>query len=281
MLRLAAALALVLVASPAAAQDANRARVLFEQGVTAMDGGNPGLAAQYFEQSYQQFPRASSACNLALALERTGRGCDAIGWYRQCAALDTAGTFRDHANRQAAALSSRCPSQPQSPFVGGPQTPTTQPTDGGVQVVESGTPNPYVHRRSYDHTMLGIGIPALLLGVGGFVGGGFAADEASYQASRIVELGYAPSEDPDNPTTLPAGSDAANAYDSAQTMSSLAIGLYVAGSILSLAGAILIVVDLARPGVFDGGAEGPAAGPRLALGSLPGGGGLARLELDF
>lgn len=282
MRRFAPALALLLVALPASAQDANRARVLFEQGVSAMDGGNPGLAAQYFEQSYQQYPRASSACNLALALERTNRGCQAISWYRQCAALDTEGSFRDHANRQAAALSARCPSTTPSPFVTGPQTPPLTTTGGGaVQVVESGTPGPYVHHRSYDHTMLGIGIPALLLGIGGFVGGGFAAGEANYQAEQIVALGYAPSEDPENPTTLPAGSDAANAYDTAQTMSTLAIGLYVAGSILSLAGAILIVVDLARPGVFDGGAEAPRRGPRLALGSLPGGGGLARLELDF
>ncbi|MEZ4340713.1 MAG: hypothetical protein R3B82_29175 [Sandaracinaceae bacterium] len=284
MLRLAPAIVLLLIALPASAQDANRARQLFEQGVSAMDSGNPGVAAQYFHQSYEQFPRASSACNLALALERTSRGCEAISWYRQCAALDTEGSFRDHANRQAAALSARCPSTVQSPFVGGPQTTSSTPPStggGGVQVVESGAPPAYVQHRDYDHTMLGFGIPALLLGVGAFIGGGFAADEANYQADQIVAMGYAPSGDPDNPTVLPAGSDAANAYDSASTMSTLAIGLYVGGSILSLVGAILIVVDLARPGVFGGGAEAPRSGPRLAMGSLPGGGGMARLELSF
>lgn len=272
-------LALALVAAPAAAQDPNRARQLFEQGVSAMDGGNPALAAQYFEQSYHQFPRASSACNLALALERTGRACEAVGWYRQCAALDTAGTFRDHAGRQAAALSSRCPTQPQSPFVGGPQQPATA-SAGGAQVVESGAPAPWIRRRSPDHTMLGLGIPALLLGVGAIVGGGFAAGEANYRAELLSAL-YAPSDDPDNPTTIPAGSEAADHYDAAQAMSTLAIGLYVGGSILALAGAILIVVDLARPGVFGDSAAAPGGGARLALGGLPEGGGLARLELAF
>ncbi len=271
-------LALALWAAPAAAQDANRARQLFEQGVSAMDGGNPALAAQYFEQSYHQFPRASSACNLALALERTGRACEAVGWYRQCAALDTAGTFRDHAGRQAAALSSRCPTQAQSPFVGGPRPATS--SGGGAQVVEGGAPPPWIRRRSPDHTMLGLGIPALLLGVGAIVGGGFAAGEASYQTELLAAL-YAPSDDPDNPTTIPAGSEAADHYESAQAMSTLAIGLYVGGSVLALAGAILIVVDLARPGVFGDSAATPGGGPRLALGGLPEGGGLARLELAF
>ncbi|MCB9591201.1 MAG: hypothetical protein H6719_00595 [Sandaracinaceae bacterium] len=272
-------LALCLLAAPAAAQDANRARQLFEQGVSAMDSGNPALAAQYFEQSYQQFPRASSACNLALALERTGRGCEAISWYRQCAALDTAGTFRDHAGRQAAALSSQCPSTTQSPFVSGPQT--SGGGGGGVQVVESGQPTAYRRHYDYDHTMLGVGIPALLLGIGAFVGGGFAADEARWQAGLIPMYGFEPSGDPMNPTTLPAGSGAADAYDQAQLMSNLAIGLYVTGSVLSLVGAILIVVDLARPGVFDSDTARGTPGPRLAVGSLPEGGGVARLTLAF
>ncbi|MBX3274162.1 MAG: hypothetical protein KF729_28100 [Sandaracinaceae bacterium] len=276
---LAALLLLAAATSSAAAQDPNRARQLFEQGVSAMDSGNPALAAQHFERSYQEYPRASSACNLALALERTARQCEAVSWYRQCAALDTAGTFRDHANRQAAALSSQCPQAARSPFVTGPQAAPAPSRGGGVEVVESGAPAAYVpRRRDLDHTMLGIGIPALLLGVGAFVGGGFAADEATWQADRIAQLGYAPG---DPPTVLPAGSEAADAYFQAQTMSNLAIGLYVGGAIFSLVGAILIVVDLARPGVFDGGAAGPPRGPRLAIGGAPGAGALARLEVPY
>ena len=134
--------AVTLVGAHADAQSPEEARQLFERGVQAMDGGNPGLASQYFQQSYQMFPRASTACNMALSLERTGRACDAEGWYRQCAALDQSGRFRDHANRQAAALSSQCAQsgQPtQSPFVGGAQPVATSNGGAGVQVVEGGT----------------------------------------------------------------------------------------------------------------------------------------------
>ncbi|HHH30265.1 MAG TPA: hypothetical protein ENK57_18250, partial [Polyangiaceae bacterium] len=90
---------LTLVPTAAEAQDAHaRARALFGQGVDAMDANNPAAAVTYFEQSYTSYARASTACNLALALERTARGCEAVRWYQQCAALDSQGAHRDQAN---------------------------------------------------------------------------------------------------------------------------------------------------------------------------------------
>jgi len=275
--------AILACAAPAAAQDAARARQLFEQGVAAMDRGNPAQASTYFQQSYQLFPRASTACNMALSLERTNRGCEAIDWYRQCAALDTAGQFRTHAQRQAAALSQQCPQQSaqQSPFVSGPQP--VQSQGGGAQVVEQGQQpgqsNPYLRRRGADHTMLGIGIPALLLGVGAIVGGGFAAGEASYQA-EVLEANVAPSTDPTNPTLLVEGSEDADTYYRAETFSNLAIGLYVAGSLLSAVGALLIIIDLARPGAVSSASAEPT-GPRFTFGPLPEGGAVGQLTLRF
>lgn len=269
-----------LAAAPALAQDAQtRARQLFEQGVTAMDSGNPGPATQYFQQSYDLYPRASTACNMALALERTGRACDAQSWYRQCAALDTQGRFRDHANRQAAALQNQCPQtnpQAQNPFVTGPQPHATE-QGRSMRIVEGGGAGPYVTRRDVDHTLLGIGIPSLLVGIGGLVGGGLAAGEANARASQI---GAPPSEDPGNPTLLPPGSADATAYNDASTLSSVALGLYVAGGVLSALGAVLIVVDLARPGVFSGGA-GRSEGPQLAFAPQTGGGAVGQLTLVF
>ena len=266
-----------LAAAPLAAQDNQaRARQLFEQGVTAMDSGQLGVATQYFQESYQLFPRASTACNMALALERSARACDAQTWYRQCAALDTAGRFRDHANRQAAALQSQCPQAAQaSPFVSGPQVHGTNPqATGQVQVVEGGQ-QMYVHRRGFDHTMLGLGIGALVLGAGGWIGGGLSANEATRQANLIS---VDPSADPGNPTLLPPGSADADAYGQATTFSNLAIGLYVAGGVLSALGAILIVVDLTRPGLFSDAARRPG-GPYLAFAPRAGGGVVGQLAV--
>jgi hypothetical protein len=270
------ALALLLLAPVAArAQDAQtRARTLFEQGVTALDGGNPALAAQYFEQSYQAYPRASTACNMALALERTQRGCDAEGWYRQCAALDQEGRFRDHANRQAAALGAQCaaatppPSPTPSPFVGG----APPPSSGGVQIVEAppqtgGYPT---HTAEPNHALLAVGLVALGVGAGAIIGGAFAADEATYQASWL----------PTDTMILIEGTPEAERYASAETYSNLALGLYVSGALVSTLGAILFVTYLGQPGIGGSAATTPA-GPRLSFGPLPEGGGFADLRLRF
>ncbi len=272
---LGTALALSFVlAAPARAQDQRaQARQLFEQGVSAMDSSNPALASQRFQESYRLFPRASTACNMALSLERTSRGCEAMNWYRQCAALDTAGQFRDHANRQAAALSQQCSNGPQAPnpFVSGPEA------GGTVQVVESGQPERWVVPRNYDHTMLGVGIPALLLGIGGFVGGGLAAQAATDEAALIgVDPGTAM-----NPVLLPDDTEAANRYNQATLLSNVAIGLYVTGGILSAIGALLIVIDLGRPGVFGDESARSSGGATLAIGGRPEGGAVGQLTLSF
>lgn len=271
-------LALTPAVGAAQSPPAQRARQLFEQGVAAMDAGDSEGAIGYFQQSYQLYPRASTSCNMALSLERTGRACDAQRWYRQCAALDTDGRFRDHANRQAAALQARCrgdsSAQGANPFVSGPETSTSG--GGSVQVVEGQQPT-YVHQRSVDHGLLGGAIPALVLGLGGIIGGAVAASEAG---AKIDLLQMSVPGDAESPIVLTRGSAEANLYQDARTLSDVAIGLYVAGGVLAGLGAILLVVDLAQPGVFGGSAR-TRDGPRLAFTPLPEGGGVGQLTLRF
>jgi hypothetical protein len=268
---IAAAALAALAARPAAAQggDTARARQLFEQGVSAMEGGNPAAATSYFEQSYGLYPRASTACNLALALERTGRPCDAQRWYRECASRDQEGRFREHATRQASALGARCSrSQPtHDPFASGPSSPgsaSPRPASsggGGVQVVGSTAPSPPTDAGpGPDHTLLGVGLGALALSVGTFVGG-WAAAEQSWAYHAMIDS---------PPGTLTAGTPQADAYEDARTFRTLAIALYVGGGALALASAVLVVVDLAQPGVL-GGRASRGDGPRLTFAPLPGG----------
>lgn len=277
---LVATLALVASAARAQSPDEARARQLFEQGVSAMDAGHPERAARYFNQSYSTLPRASTACNMALALERTGRSCDAESWYRQCAALDQSGRFRDHANRQAAALSSQC-NQPRraahNPFVSGPSSgggdgsqAGASSASGRVQVVEvgEGPSTPRDTGPGPSHALLGVGIAAALLGAGGIVGG-WAATEESWRLADML---------PESPN-IPAGDPAEDTLNDAYTFRNLGLGLTIGGSVLAGLGAVLIVVDLAQPGVF-GGQAGRGDGPRLALSPTPGGA-FGRLSLSF
>lgn len=266
-----------LAPSSAGAQDTReQARQLFERGVAAMDGGNPALATQYFQQSYQLYQRASTACNMALALERSQRACDAGGWYRQCAALDTEGRFRDHAQRQAAALDAQCQTSPSAPnpFVGGPaaQQGSTQPAltaSGHATVVEgpgATSSAPVFRTRGADHTLLAVGIVGMVLG-GGAIGGGAAA--AVEGQARLDGL----------PPTIQEGSPEHDRWLEAATLHDVALGLYIGGGALALLGAIMIVIDLAQPGAFGGSSE---AAPHLRFGLSPTpGGAFGQLALTF
>jgi hypothetical protein len=274
-------LALAILGHPsvtAAQAHSERARELFEQGVTAMDSGNPALAAEYFNESYQLFPRASTACNMALSLERTGRGCDAESWYRQCAVLDQEGRFRDHANRQASALGAQCqPNQAQNPFVAQATVSTgSTPSNssGQVQIIEQRE----VEVRSPSHTLLGVGIAGLVLGGGALAGAIGLASAAQSEREQLVNL--AGPGDPANPTPLVPGTPAADHYSQAGTFSSAAIALYAVSGVLGGVSVILILVDLAQPGVFGGSARSDGAGLRFAVAPTEGGA-FGQLELRF
>lgn len=261
-------MALALGVSTAGAQDSQtRARQLFEAGVAAMDRGSPGEAVGYFDQSYRLYPRASTACNMAVAQERLGRACDAVNWYRQCAALDQAGSVRDHANRQAAALGARCtPGPVHDPFV---RTPAPPPA-AAVRVVEGGPAHPSGYAApAADHTLLGVGIGALVLGAGGIVGGVFSALEAQAQAAQLPAAGG----------PLTHGTPEADTYYRAATFSDLALGLYVGGGLIGALGVVLVIVDLAQPGAFGGSAR-VQPGPRLTVAPAEGGA-YAQLSLRF
>lgn len=269
---LAITLTLACVATAHAQDGPTRARQLFEAGVAAMDRGSPGEAAGYFDQSYRLFPRASTACNMAVAQERLGRACDAVTWYRQCAALDQTGSVRDHANRQAAALGAQCrPGPVHDPFVRTPG-PTSAPImgGGGVRVVEAGGAQTTYAGPAPNHTLLGVGIGGLVLGGGALVGGIFSALEAQNQALQLPAEG--------GPIT--DGTPAADTYYRAATFSDLALGLYIGGGLIGALGLVLVIVDLAQPGVFGGRGALDPVGPRLAFAPLDGGG-FAQLSLRF
>lgn len=263
---LASGVALALPAIGAAQDPTGQARALFEQGVAASDAGDHVRAAQYFEQSYRLYPRASTACNMALALENSQRACGAPAWYRQCAALDRDGRFRDHAQRQAAALEAQCqqqqqPTQAANPFVSGPIAPTGPASGGGgavsgrATVVEGGgVANPQALRtRGADHTLLAVGIISMVLGGGAIGGGATAAIEGQ---ARLEGL----------PPVITEGSNEHDRWSEAATLHDLALGLYIGGGALALFGAIMVIVDLAQPGALGGSAEAP---PRLQLGVTP------------
>jgi hypothetical protein len=249
LLAFACGLAAVGLAVPAVAQDpALQARALFERGVAAMDRGAPAEAALYFEQSYRLVPRASTACNMASAQERLGRPCDAQRWFEQCAAIDTEGNARDHARREASRIAPQCSAatgpipRPHDPFVRAPVVPSvgTAPPSGSVQVVEAGYPT--YPPPSVDHTLLGLGIGAFVLGAGAIVGGAFSALEAESAAGQI----QAP------PGPIMAGTPDADLFYRAATFSDLALGLYIGGGLLGALGVVLTIVDLARPGALGG-----------------------------
>lgn len=234
-----------------------------------MDRGSPGEAAGYFDQSYRLYPRASTACNMAVAQERLGRACDASNWYRQCAALDQTGSVRDHANRQAAALGARCqPGPVHDPFVRSPAP--TPPATGAVRVIEAGPAHSAGYAaRAPDHTLLGVGIGALVLGAGAIVGGALSALEAQAQTAQL----------PPGGGPLTHGTPEADTYYRAATFSDLALALYVGGGLIGALGVVLVIVDLAQPGVFGGGAD-LQRGPRLTVAPTEGGA-YAQLSLAF
>ncbi|MGE0792010.1 MAG: hypothetical protein AB7S26_40425 [Sandaracinaceae bacterium] len=277
LLCLLVSLATCLAVSRARAQDAREeARILFERGVEEMNRGNDDVARSYFERSFGLYARASTACNLALSLERTGRACDAESWYRQCASLDDEGRFREQATRQASELESRCraPSGPTpNPFVGGP----TAPPANRPMLAQSWTdPGPVGNGRSPDHTMLAIGLVSLALSGGGLLGAVLTADESWNQYRMIgVEGGS-----PDAPVALIEGTPQADHLQSSQQMRNASIGLAVSAALLGAVGLVFVIVDLAQPGVFYGDAS-RASEVRLALGSAPGGGPMATLAIDL
>lgn len=247
-------------ALPVGAQDAEQARQRFEAGVAAMDRGQPEEAAGLFDESYRLYPRASTACNMALAQERLERPCEAQQWYHQCAALDQEGRVRDHANAQAAALDARCQPVPlHDPFVR-----TAPPSAGQLHIVEGGSSSPPPPSDGADHTLLGLGVASLVLGLGGLGGGIGVALEAE---SAVAEL-------PPGGGAIAPGSPAADSLQRAHLLSDVALGLYVGGGVLAALGVALIIVDLAQPGVFNGRADRDAlrfvvaATPEGAAGAL-------------
>jgi hypothetical protein len=99
-------------AGPATAEDdsaptgvAERAALLFEDGVAALKSGRFDEAARSFEASYALEPRVAALCNLALTYDRWGsHEHQAAEAYRRCSEEDESGRFRQYAEHRAEAL---------------------------------------------------------------------------------------------------------------------------------------------------------------------------------
>ncbi|MEM9189551.1 MAG: tetratricopeptide repeat protein [Myxococcota bacterium] len=95
------------------------ARALFQQGAEALRQGRYADAEQAFQSSYRLRPHAATTCNLALTYERWGRGADAVNAYDRCAAEDTTGEYRQHAQERSITLRRQlaaAPTQPTQPM---------------------------------------------------------------------------------------------------------------------------------------------------------------------
>jgi len=222
---------------------------------------------------------------MAIAQDRLGHPCDAEQWYHQCATLDTDGRYRDHANDEAANLAPRCRASRQSPIVGEASASVGTaggPPDGDVQVVEgSSVPTAWEQSPppapSPDHTLLGLGIGALAVGIGALVAAIVLEENAHGQVQKLQML--APAMD-GTTVQLAPGSAAADAYHRARTYRDAGIGLYVGAGVAGGLGLILTIVDLAQPGVL-GGSAASGEGIRFSLSPSLDGGAFGRMTGRF
>jgi len=265
----AAALVIALASqvAPAAAQQAESAEDLFRRGVDALRERRFADAAGAFGRSLVLDARPATACNLALALERMGQhDPEAITAYTRCATLDTTGRFRDHALDRATALRAslaaaagpRAPPPadrppPPDPFVTGPI-----PTGHRAGAAAGPGPRPMSPiEPERDHTLLWVGIGTEGLAAGALIAGIVLATGASSDADALARA----TRDCESPCDLERGSREAELYESAQSASDAAIGLYIASGALAALGAALIAIDLVGPA-----SETNVAGARIAVG---------------
>lgn len=211
------------------AQGSQGADELFREGVRAMRGRRYNEAISLFRLSYELSPRAATMCNLAMAYERTSRYREALDSYRSCAAIDTEGRFRDHASERAREMERRLRPTPQpqpQPYV----QPQPQPY---VQPQPQPQPQPLPQR---SRSLLGLGIAATVLGVGA-LGAGIWLNVWSNSVYEDVQDDYPSMQ-------VPEGSSAHDRLQRGESGGSAALGLYIAGGILTAAGVAAIVVDL-------------------------------------
>lgn len=256
--------AILVLASPcgAAAQDArSRARTLFEQGVEAMQAERFQQAAEAFRASYDALPRVATMCNLALAYDRWGAYPEvAAESYERCAAEDTSGRFRQHAEQRASELraeleagtqpeASTAPAPlPPDPFAGehGSGTSTggaisgggaaTGGTGSGMTPGGGATAPPAESSRG--HGLLWAGAAAGVVSVGSLVAAILLASSAG------SDHDYLSDRYPTGVVTDPADQDT---LDSGETKATWSLAMYVVAGATGALAAVLVVLDLTAP----------------------------------
>lgn len=129
------ALAAVVAAAPigrSLAESAGGPQELFRLGVQALNESRYADAASMFRLSNDMERNVETTCNLALTYERWGgHDAQALETYQACAAEDTTGRFRPHAEARIVALRVRV--QPAAPPA--PAAPSLAPQSTPIAVV--------------------------------------------------------------------------------------------------------------------------------------------------
>ncbi len=290
----------------ASAQDtpttqAQHARALFAEGVTALQQHDYPGAERDFAESYRRLPRAATQCNLALTYDRwEGHVRQAVDAYRRCAHDDTSGRFRAHAAERAEALQAMLgqrdassttdadasPSPPNGTGLGAQGTSTSgSSTDTGL----SPTGTPFETTPHSTGGTPGAGpaplapTPVTPLPAPGrshtllFIGIGAALAAAASTVAGVVFMGHANSADMRLTAAYPDGAIPAvradgstnpdvQTLDDARTDKATGVVLYVVGGALGALGVALVVVDLTAP------TPGGASPTAVAFAPVPGGG---------
>jgi hypothetical protein len=122
------ALTALIVAAPLAGARAERGaggpEELFRLGVKALNESRYADAASMFRLSNDMERSVETTCNLALTYDRwAGHDAQAIETYQACAAEDTSGRFRPHAEERIAALRARALPTSAPPVAAPPSAP--------------------------------------------------------------------------------------------------------------------------------------------------------------
>jgi hypothetical protein len=269
--------------APTATYAQENARALFRRGVAALREGRHADAERAFLASYEADPRTATLCNLAVTYDEWPKPREAADTYERCAAADTEGRYRDHANERARALREAIAAEEAQHAANGANTngANTSGTNGNPEpsVVEP-APSPFVDPppSSNDGSSTGASGPPIVehtrpvearrghgLALAGSVvaalGAGLAGTGAYFAGqSRDARAELDARHPGEGPVVLPDGSDDAALLEDARRDRRVAIGTYASGAALGALGVTLIVLDLVQP-----------RGPALAATPLPGG----------
>jgi len=144
--RALAAVAVAASFAPTALHAQDDPRALFRRGVAALREGRHADAERAFLASYEADPRTATLCNLAVTYDEWPKPREAADTYERCAAADTEGRYRDHANERARTLREAIAAEEAHRTAGGTSDGTTgsDGTNGNQDSQVEPAPSPFV-----------------------------------------------------------------------------------------------------------------------------------------